>query len=134
MTDAVAAVRAWGNAQAALVGAGNPIALGFFDARRLRSPGRGCYAFVEADQDGFSLDAEGLTQLWRLSIGVRSATDKEAAERGALALADSLRAISATQPLAAGVRLLMAVSVVVNDDSSTDDEPLFTVQADLYTA
>lgn len=133
MTDAVAAVRAWGNAQTALVGAGKPVALGFFD-RRLRSPGRGCFGLVEADLSGDGVDAEGLTQLWRLSVGVYSPTDKEAAEQGALALAAALRAVSTTQPVAAGMRLLMAVGVVVDDDSSSDDEPLFTVKADLYTA
>lgn len=133
MIDAVGVVRAWGNAQTSVSGAGQPVALGFLE-RRLRSPGRGAYALVDAvfdDQSTVGLDAEGLTSHWRLTIRILSATDAETAERGARALADALRQISATRPTAAGAQLLMATGIIITNEP-IDDEPAFTVQADLY--
>lgn len=132
--DVSDAVIEWGNAETSLAGAGKPISLGFFD-HRLRSPNTGCYAVVQTDLDDGGLDAEGTTNRWRLSVGVYSVTDYDAAERGALALAGRLRALSATRPVMSSAQLLMAAAVVVNRDGSpTDDEPVFTVLADLYTA
>lgn len=134
MIDAVAAVRGWGNANASLVGQGRPVSLGFFQDR-LRSPGRGCYALVGATFDDFGLDAEGTTSLWRLSVSVLSATDAEAAEAGAFAVADALRGVSALSPTVNGVRLLLACNVnVAPDPTIGDDEPASTVLADLYLA
>lgn len=134
MMDAVATVRGWANANTSLTGPGKPVALGFFE-KRLRSPGRGCYGLVAAALAGDGIDAEGTTSLWRLHVTVLSATDAEAAERGALALVTALRGISAAPPTVGGVRMLMATKVTADREPVvSDDEPTYTVQCDLYLA
>lgn len=128
--DVTGALREWGNQQAQLVGAGKPLAAGFHN-RRLRSPGRGCYALLSAGDGGDGLTAEGATGWARVTATIYSATEKDAASTAALAYANALTAIASTRPAmpVSGVRLLMVANVTWPVLLEVDDEPAYAVDA-----
>ena len=126
--DVESALREWGNTRTSLVGDGNPLRLGFHDARP-RSPGRGVFATVEATDGGDGPTAEGGICWARVTTHVWSVTDRQAARRAALAWMNTLASLSAAPSVNAGVRLLMASEVDGPQWNPAEDEPRYTVTA-----
>lgn len=126
--DIESALRTWGNARTDLVGKGKPLALGFFE-QRLRSPGRGVYATLEASDGGDGPTAEGGISWARITAHVWSATDREAARRAAVSYMNHLSGLSAAPSVQGGVRLLMASEIAGPEWDPGEDEPGYTVTA-----
>lgn len=129
--DVEAAVRTWGNTLTHLVGKGKPLSLGFY-TERPRSPGRGCFARLIAEDGGNGLSAEGTTGWARIVTSVYSATDRDAAKTAAHAWANTLPTIAALRPLAGTVQLIMAADVGWPEWDEDGDEPRYIVRADIH--
>jgi hypothetical protein len=131
--DAEPAVRAWINAQATLVGAGNPLPKGA-QLRALRSPYQGAYALLSiVGGTGSELTAEVDFQRARISAEIRG-TKKEAAARGAVAYANALLSVRKPTQMGSAVCQFVDPSAITGpvDLSAIDNEPRYLVDADFY--
>jgi hypothetical protein len=107
--DVEGAIRAWVNAQTALVGAGKPLPLGVH-LRRLRSPDRGAYLLLSRIGGGPDPAADANVDQARLSAAVYGVT-KAAAALGAAAYGNLLAAqVGAPQAITGG-RLLTVTDI-----------------------
>lgn len=131
---ATSAVRAWVNANTALVGASRPLALGAF-VEPPRSPGAGAYALLSRVGRAGDLVAEETVDSPRISATILAGT-LQAAEAAATAYAnavDSLRGIRAVMGEASClVADNIAGPLYVDLHRSTQEQYQFLVDADFY--
>lgn len=132
--DPVEAVRAWVNAQATLVGAGNPLPLGAHRWRE-RSPGEGAYALIVPAGGG--PDATEAPMLAaRVGAQIYAGTEA-AARRGASGYLDLLASLDYLPPptvtWAAGSAVIEAVDQITGPTPiSSTGEYAYLVDAVFY--
>ena len=105
--DVEGALKAWVNAQTALVGSGKPLPLGAHLGRPLRSPARGSYVLLSRVGGGPDPTADANVDQARIS-GAVYGTTLHAASLAAAAYANLLAAVAA--PVAVTGGRLMAVT------------------------
>lgn len=130
--DTEGALREWVNSlSTTLVGPGHPLSLGAH-LRRMRSPGKGCYALLSTIGGSDDLTAESTTGWARISASIYSATSKEAATTGALAYANALRNISIVRPVTSKGRLIAVDSITGPIYIPDVDEERYLVDVDVH--
>jgi hypothetical protein len=139
VVEAEGAVRAWLNARADLVGQGKPIQLGAH-LTRLRSPGRGAYAYLLRVGGLPALTAERPVDQARISVTLYAPT-KETAALAATAYASALHVLSlGGPPVPMGPNALCRVvdnitgPTAVDDHLSQREQHRYVVDADFFLA
>jgi hypothetical protein len=139
VVDAEAAVRAWLNARDDLVGPGNPIQVGAH-LNRLRSPGRGAYAYLLRVGGVPALTAETPLDQARISATLYAPT-KEVAAIAATAYARALHVLSlGGPPVPMGPEAVchvvdnIAGPTAIDDHESNREQYRYVVDADFYLA
>ncbi|MFC9973542.1 hypothetical protein ACFVH6_21875 [Spirillospora sp. NPDC127200] len=132
VVEAEGAIKAWLNARLDLVGPGNPIQLGAHTGR-LRSPGRGAYAYLLRIGGAAALTAENPVDQARVSATLFAPT-KEVASRAAVAYANALHALAGV-PTPMGEAVCLVVDNItgplgIDDHESTREQYRYVVDAD----
>lgn len=135
--DAEGAVRDWVNSLTSLVGEGNPLLLGAH-LDRLRSPARGCYAWLLRVGGTPELTAERPVDRARISASIYGLT-KESAAAAAVAYANALLTLEGRRtPMGLDVVCLAVDSIAgptaIDPSSVTEDRHRYLVDCDLLLA